>query len=131
MTIHRESALTQILVIEDSYGLLNEIIAILSSKGYEAIGAENGLIGLERAKERLPDLILCDVIMPVMDGYTMLLELRSDPNPAVSTIPFLFLTARSNRKDMRRGMELGADDFIMKPFTSQELIGAVETNLKK
>lgn len=109
---------------------MREVIAeTLESRGWLPIVAEDGQRGVDLAKSELPDLILCDIRMPVMDGYTVLQELRKDPRTA--TTPFIFLTGLADKPHMRQGMELGADDYLLKPFTIQELIGAVETRLKK
>lgn len=119
----------KILVIEDSQSLRKDILEMLGFEGYDAIGAENGGIGVERARDFLPDLIICDIMMPVLDGYGVLQELRRDA--LTSTIPFIFLTARTDRMDMRQGMELGADDFLTKPFHAAELLAAVRARLQK
>ncbi|MEQ8186471.1 MAG: response regulator [Candidatus Eremiobacterota bacterium] len=119
----------KILVIEDEPSVLANILKTLEFENYQASGAENGLSGLARAKELFPDLIICDVMMPEMDGYSVLSELRKDPLTA--TIPFIFLTAKADRLEQRQGMELGADDYITKPFTRKELLSAINTRLKK
>ncbi|MCC6802507.1 MAG: response regulator [Anaerolineae bacterium] len=119
----------KILVVEDAHSLRKDILEMLGFEGFEAVGAENGLIGVERAREHLPDLIICDIMMPEMDGFAVLEELRKDPT--TTTIPFIFLTARTDRMDMRQGMELGADDFLTKPFHALELLKAVRTRLRK
>jgi len=119
----------KILVVEDAPSLRKDILEMLGFEGFEAIGAENGVIGVQRAIEHLPDLIICDIMMPEMDGYGVLEELRKDPRTAA--IPFIFLTARTERVDMRQGMELGADDFLTKPFHAAELLATVRTRLRK
>ncbi|MEO8394918.1 MAG: response regulator [Chloroflexota bacterium] len=119
----------KILVVEDAQSLRKDILEMLGFEGFHAIGAENGLIGVQRAREFLPDLIICDIMMPEMDGYGVLEELRRDATTA--TIPFIFLTARTDRTDMRQGMELGADDFLTKPFHAVELLATVRTRLRK
>lgn len=119
----------KILVIEDAPSLRKDILEMLGFEGFEAIGAENGVIGVQRAIEHIPDLVICDIMMPEMDGYGVLEELRKDPRTA--TIPFIFLTARTERVDMRQGMELGADDFLTKPFHAAELLATVRTRLRK
>jgi two-component system, sensor histidine kinase and response regulator len=93
------------------------------------IGAENGRIGLRLAREHLPNLIISDVMMPELDGYGVLEELRKDP--VLATIPFIFLTARAERSDLRQGMDLGADDYLTKPFTRGDLLKAIEVRLAK
>lgn len=119
----------KILVIEDESIILENIIEILEIGGYDAHGAEDGVRGVERAHELMPDLILCDINMPRMDGYGVLMELRSDPR--MSRIPFVFLTAFAGREYQRKGMNLGAEDYLTKPFTPQEMLDTVEAQLNK
>lgn len=119
----------KILVIEDTENVRENICEILETENYEVHSAENGKIGLEVAASIQPDLILCDIMMPVMDGYETLKNLRE--NVATSTTPFIFLTAKNTRQDQRSGMDLGADDYIPKPFTMEELLGAVTMRLKR
>jgi two-component system sensor histidine kinase/response regulator len=119
----------KILVIEDAQSLRKDILEMLGFEGYEAAGAENGLVGVQKAREFMPDLIICDIMMPGMDGYRVLEELHKDP--VLVNIPFIFLTARTDRIDQRQGMELGADDFLTKPFTAAELLRTVKTQLEK
>lgn len=119
----------KILAIEDEYAIREAITGVLSYEGFEVIVAKNGRIGVERAKEFLPDLIICDILMPELDGYGVLSELRKDPSTA--TIPFVFLTAKVDKDDLRLGMNLGADDYLVKPFRAQELLRAVRTRLEK
>jgi two-component system, sensor histidine kinase and response regulator len=119
----------KILVIEDAATLRKDIVEMLSYEGYEVTGAEDGLVGIDRAKEFMPDLIICDIMMPRMDGYGVLEHLRDYPNTA--TVPFIFLTARTDRVDVRHGMRLGADDYLTKPFTADELIQSVKTRLER
>jgi two-component system, sensor histidine kinase and response regulator len=121
--------MVKILVIEDEQSLSNSILEILIMDGFEAEAAENGLVGLQRAKQDPPDLILCDVEMPELSGHEVLSSLRQDP--ATAMVPFLFLTALSERPDLRYGMELGADDYISKPFRADELRRAIATQLDK
>lgn len=118
----------KILVVEDDRMLLELIIEILSNSGFRPAGAANGKEALEVLKSEGADLIICDVLMPVMDGYEFLKEVREN---AMNYIPFILLTGKTERADFRRGMELGADDFIPKPFTEEELLGAVLAQLKK
>ena len=118
----------KILVVEDSVEVLNNITQLLRMKGYKAFNAENGLAGLEIAKRELPDLIISDIMMPKLDGYGLLNELKKNSNTAF--IPFIFLTAKTDKLDMRRGMVGGADDYLTKPFKVKELIEAVETRLE-
>jgi signal transduction histidine kinase len=119
----------KILVIDDALPVREGIAAILGLEGFEVIQAENGLIGIQLARDYLPDLIICDIIMPELNGYDTLAILRQDPTTAA--IPFIFLTAKVSREDMRRGMNIGADDYLSKPFTTQELLSAVKTRLEK
>lgn len=119
----------RILVIEDEDNLRENLTEILSFEGYEILQAENGKLGLQIALEHIPDLILCDVMMPEMDGYEVLAALRE--NPATRLIPFILLTALAEREKMRKGMELGADDYIVKPFGISELLQSVNSRFKK
>ncbi|HAG81489.1 MAG TPA: GGDEF domain-containing response regulator, partial [Cyanobacteria bacterium UBA12227] len=118
-----------ILVIEDEELVRENILEFLDAEGLEGIGAENGRIGINLAKAMMPDLILCDVMMPELDGYGVLMALRQDPSMAA--IPFIFLTAKAAKADFRQGMELGADDYLSKPFTRAELLGAIKSRFKK
>lgn len=119
----------KILVIEDAHSLRRDIIEMLGFEGYEAHGAENGLVGVDVARELNPDLIICDIMMPGLDGFGVLETLRMEAG--TSMIPFIFLTARTDRVDIRQGMELGADDYLTKPFTAAELLNTVHTRLEK
>jgi signal transduction histidine kinase len=121
--------MTRILIIEDEQPLREEVVDMLTFEDFDVIYAENGKLGVKVAQEQLPDLILCDVTMPELDGYGVLLELQKDK--VTSTIPFIFLTARADKSFMRHGMELGADDYITKPFTRGELLSAIRTRLKR
>ena len=119
----------KILLIEDNDDIRNNTAEILELSNYEVIVAENGKIGVEKAMEHVPDLIICDIMMPVLDGYGVLHAIHK--NEAIKNIPFIFLTARTERIDFRRGMDLGADDYVMKPFDGTELLNAVDSRLKK
>lgn len=119
----------KILIVEDENSLRKTVIKILISEGFEAIGAENGSTGVTLAQTEQPDLILCDIMMPGLDGYEVLTILQQDPTTAM--IPFICLTAQEDRSSMRRGMELGASDYLTKPFTRDELMGAIATQLAK
>jgi len=119
----------QILVIEDEESVRANILTILQFEDYEVIGAQNGLLGVELAKKYIPDLIICDIMMPEMDGYGVLHSLREDL--VTQTIPFIFLTAKADRPDFRHGMELGADDYLTKPFTRDELLSAIKIRAEK
>jgi diguanylate cyclase (GGDEF)-like protein len=118
-----------ILVIEDVEALREEIMETLSYEGFGVLGAENGLVGVQIAKTYLPNLIICDIAMPELDGYGTLMALRQEPK--TSMIPFIFLTAMTEKADMRQAMQLGADDYLTKPFTSAELLGAIASRLQK
>lgn len=115
------------LIIEDDELIRSNVQDILRLEDYTVESATDGLLGLRAAQQTLPELIICDIMMPGLDGYGVLQELRRDPLTA--TIPFIFLTALSSRDDLRRGMELGANDYVTKPFTSRELLTAIEARL--
>lgn len=119
----------KILVIEDERTIRANIVDLLKLQGFELISAENGEVGLELAIESLPDLIICDVLMPKMDGFEVLRQLSQEPS--TQAIPFIFLTAKTERADFRQGMELGAYDYLTKPFTQAELLGTVNSQLRK
>lgn len=119
----------KILVIEDEEFVRENIIELLDAEGLDVIAAENGRIGLDLAKQQQPDLILCDVMMPELDGYGVLTALRQ--SSFLARIPFIFLTAKASKTDFRQGMELGADDYLTKPFTRAELLGAIASRVKK
>lgn len=119
----------KILVIEDEQDIRRDITKILSMNGYEVYQAENGTEGIKMAYSHLPDLIISDIMMPEIDGYGVLRELQKSPQ--TSTIPFIFLSAKSARNDIREGMNLGADDFITKPFDFDEILEAVKKRLEK
>ncbi len=119
----------KILVIEDEASIRTNISLMLRGEGYDVRNAENGRRGVEVALDFLPDLVLCDVMMPEMDGFGVLDALRSEVRFA--DIPFIFLTALDDRASMRRGMNLGADDYLTKPFTRDDLIEAVTSRLKR
>jgi signal transduction histidine kinase len=119
----------KILVIDDEPPLRQLIMAALKVKGYSIFEAENGSIGVQLAKAHLPDLILCDVMMPKMDGYAVLAALRQDTNTA--SIPCVLMTGRPDSAGMRHGMTLGADDYLAKPFSIEELNASVAARLKK
>ncbi len=121
--------MNKILVIEDEEIVRSNIVEILESGEFEAIGAENGRRGVELAVKNLPSLIICDVTMPELDGYGVLKLLRQ--NSTTKTIPFIFLTARADKTDIRTGMNLGADDYLTKPFRRTELLTAVTARLAK
>ncbi|HEY9607586.1 MAG TPA: response regulator [Allocoleopsis sp.] len=118
----------KILVIEDEETVRENILELLDAEGFNAIAAQNGRIGLELARQHLPDLILCDVRMPELDGYGVLQGIRSDP--VMATIPLIFLTAKASKTDLSYGLELGATAYITKPFTITELLDAISRILK-
>jgi signal transduction histidine kinase len=119
----------KILVIEDTAEVREVIAETLTLEGFEVFAAEDGRSGIGLARTHLPDLIICDIRMPNMDGYETLAELRKDAVTAM--IPFIFLTGAADRTNVRRGMELGADDYLTKPFTASELMAAVSARLEK
>jgi CRP-like cAMP-binding protein/CheY-like chemotaxis protein len=119
----------KILLIEDNEDVRSNTAEILELSNYEVIVAENGKAGIEKALEHFPDLIICDIMMPVLDGYGVLHAVHK--NDAIKNTPFIFLTAKTERGDFRKGMELGADDYITKPFSGTELLNAVDSRLKK
>ncbi len=117
------------MLIEDNKAVRENITEILELSDYTVSGADNGKAGIETVIKELPDLVLCDIMMPEIDGYGVLHQLSK--NPKTSAIPFIFLTAKVERADFRRGMDLGADDYITKPFDDTELLSAIEARLKK
>ena len=119
----------KILLIEDNEGVRETTADILRLADYEVEAAENGKLGVEKALRFRPDIIICDVMMPVLDGFGVLHILNKKTETA--RIPFIFLTAKSDREDMRKGMNLGADDYLTKPFEETELLDAVESRLKR
>lgn len=118
----------KILIIEDEADLRDEIVDILNYEGYKVIQAGNGYDGLSRAKNEFPDLILCDVMMPEMTGFEVLEQLKKEVS--LISVPFIFITALTERHNFRRGMVIGADDYLTKPFTRDELLGTVKTRLE-
>ena len=121
--------MNKILIIEDEFLIRENLLERLKAEGFETVGAENGLDGVKLALTERPDLIICDVMMPKLDGYEVLKTLRQNPNTA--PIPFIFLTAKADKAALRQGMELGADDYLTKPFTKTELLSAIATRLEK
>jgi len=119
----------KILIIEDNDEVRENTAEILELSDYEVMTASNGKEGVSIALKEKPDLIVCDIMMPQLDGYGVLHLLSK--HKETSTIPFIFLTAKSEKQDFRKGMELGADDYITKPFEGTELLNAIETRLKK
>ncbi len=119
----------KILLIEDNEDIRENTAEILQLGNYEVLVAEDGKTGMEKAIQYKPDLIICDIMMPFLDGYGVLHAIHR--NEELKNIPFIFLTAKTERSDFRKGMELGADDYITKPFTGTELLNAVDSRLKK
>ena len=118
-----------VLVIDDNADIRDNTAEILELAGYISLTAENGKKGVETALREKPDIIICDIMMPELDGYGVLHLLQK--NADTRNIPFIFLTAKTERSDLRKGMEMGADDYITKPFEEIELLNAVEVRLKK
>lgn len=119
----------KILIIEDNTDIRENVVEILELAGYTVFESDNGKTGVELAVKNLPDVILCDIMMPELDGYSVLYMLNK--NPETATIPFIFLTAKAERIDQRKGMEMGADDYLTKPFDDMELLSAIESRLRK
>src|SRR4051794_24159278 len=112
--------MTRILVIEDERYIRQNIIETLTYEGFETIEADNGYTGVQLTRRYSPNLIICDVMMPQLDGYEVLRQLQIESSTA--TIPFIFLTALADKQHIRHGMQLGADDYLTKPFTHEELL---------
>lgn len=119
----------KILVIEDEQSVRENILDLLEAEDFETVAAANGRVGINLALEKLPDLILCDMMMPEVDGYGVLTALRQEILTAA--IPFIFLTAKSAKADFRQGMDMGADDYLTKPFTRAELLSAIMNRLER
>jgi CRP-like cAMP-binding protein/CheY-like chemotaxis protein len=119
----------QVLIIEDNNDIRENIVEILELADFHVYQANNGKTGIELAVKHKPDIILCDIMMPDLDGYGVLYMLNK--NPETAAIPFIFLTAKAERIDLRKGMEMGADDYLTKPFDDIELLSAIESRLKK
>jgi CRP/FNR family cyclic AMP-dependent transcriptional regulator len=119
----------KILLIEDNENIRSNSAEILELSNYKVAVAEDGKIGVEKAIQQKPDLIICDIMMPVLDGYGVLHAVQK--NDMLRNIPFIFLTAKTERDDFRKGMELGADDYLSKPFNATELLNAVDSRIKK
>lgn len=119
----------KILVIEDNLGLRESTVDLLELANYNVATAENGKIGVEKVRQFEPDIIICDIMMPELDGYGVLYLLSKDTKTA--SIPFIFMTAKAEKGDLRKGMNMGADDYITKPFEHVELLNVIESRLKK
>lgn len=118
-----------IIIIDDDGAYRKSIGLILQLEGFDVRSADNGSAGLALARERRPDLILCDIMMPGMDGHSVLAQLKNDSS--IADVPFIFVSALGDRSDIRRGMSEGSDDYLSKPFTAEELIAAVTGRLKR
>ena len=118
-----------ILIIEDNNDIRESTAEILTLADYKVLEATNGRVGVDLATQHKPDLILCDIMMPELDGYGVLYLLGK--NHETASIPFIFLTAKAERVDFRKGMEMGADDYLTKPFDDMELLNAIESRLVK
>lgn len=121
--------MNKIVVIEDQPQMRRNIALILEMENYEVFSAENGRAGLDLIRQHNPDLVICDVMMPEMDGYEVLKALRAQP--ATATAPFIFLTAKGDKPDVRNGMNLGADDYLTKPVLREDLLAAVSARLAR
>src|SRR5215467_10100756 len=119
----------KILVIEDEAETRDNLVLMLEMEGFKPLSAPNGRLGVAVAKRELPDVILCDVSMPELDGYGVLEALRA--NESTVSIPFIFLTAKTDKKDLRTGMNLGADDYLTKPASAEEVLNAVRARLDR
>ena len=120
---------TTILVIEDERLTRSSLISFLQSEGFTTLEATNGHMGIELAKNHLPDLIICDILMPELDGYDVLTTLQIDPKTA--SIPFIFLTVTATEEGWQQSMDMGADDYLSKPITSDKLRAAIAAQLEK
>lgn len=121
--------MTKVLVIENEQQTREMLLDCLEIEGFETIEAKNGSVGVQKAGEHLPDIVICDIMMPELDGYEVLKLLRQ--NSSTLVLPFIFLTGKNTKADLRQGMELGANDYLIKPFTPEELLGAIAGQLKK
>ena len=121
--------MVSVVVIDDNFSVMKTVMDTLSSEGYTTRGTTNARQGVDLIRDLKPDIIICDINMPELDGYSVLQTLRDDAR--TRTIPFIFLTARDYREDQRRGMNLGADDYITKPFDRNELLAAIQTQISK
>jgi len=119
--------MTKILVIEDQPQMRKNLATILEMENFQVASASDGQSGIELARTEQPDIIICDVMMPGLDGHQVLEQLRKDP--ATATLPFIFLTAKSDKTDLRTGMNLGADDYLTKPVSREDLLSAIEVRL--
>jgi DNA-binding NarL/FixJ family response regulator len=121
--------MNKILIIEDQPQMRRNLAFMLEMEKFAVLTAENGRQGLELARQHAPDLVICDVMMPELDGYAVLQALRAEA--ATATVPFIFLTAKGDKPDVRQGMNLGADDYLTKPVERGDLLAAVQTRLAR
>ena len=119
----------RILIIEDQAPMRRNLALLLEMEGYEVDTAENGKVGLQRVEQKMPDLVICDVMMPELDGYGVIQALRNDPDTAA--IPFIFLTAKGDKSDLRVGMNFGADDYLTKPVVREDVLAAIQARLER
>ena len=129
IAVHTEDPMPTILIIEDEPEMRRNLATVLRMENYQSIMAEDGRAGVELAIREKPNLILCDVMMPKLDGHGVLQALRK--NSETAAIPFIFLTAKGEKEDLRSGMNLGADDYLTKPVPKAELLKAVEARLRR
>jgi DNA-binding NarL/FixJ family response regulator len=125
----RKEPMKKILVIEDEPEMRRNLTTVLRLEDFQPLSAENGRVGLNLAKKEKPDLILCDIMMPELDGHGVLQALQADPELAL--IPFIFLTAKGEKEDLRNGMNLGADDYLTKPVAKADLLEAIDARLRR
>ncbi|WP_339651876.1 response regulator [uncultured Maribacter sp.] len=118
-----------ILLIEDDRALRENTEELLELSGYMVLTAPNGKLGIELAKEKIPDLIICDIMMPIIDGYGVLENISKDEK--TKQIPFIFLSAKTEQKEIEKGIKLGADDYLTKPFEEEDIISTIESQLAK
>jgi DNA-binding response OmpR family regulator len=123
--------MTDILIIEDDLFIRENILELLQSEGYQVSGASTGAAGIQLIQEHLWDLIICDIMLPDTDGYSILEFLRQNQNRIISITQLVFLTAKAEREDLRLGMEMGADDYITKPCSPTELLSAIAARLHR
>ncbi len=119
----------KILVIEDDENILANLVALLTENGFHVLKAENGFDGLTIAQMEIPDLVICDIMMPGLDGYDVLKEFLN--NVSLKSIPFIFLTAKAELKSMRQGMDMGADDYLIKPYKASDVLNSINSRLKR
>src|SRR5262245_37399878 len=117
----------RVIVIEDDDAIRANVVELLTAEGFHALAAEDGRAGVRLAMSELPDLVVCDIGMPELDGYGVLTALRA--NPATAYVPFVFLSAKADRDAVRTGMSLGADDYVTKPFTRTDLLDSIRARL--